>query len=560
MRSTLLPALALAFVACGTADRPDTPAAQISPSAATNQRGPDNLVLRLPRGGGEARVYAYPRLDTVVWTAPSAPVPERVLAFDDEAGTIAYVDTKGLPSRIDFRQGSAGAVSRAKLTGLTSSDGSTIYGIGADGAVVRYATSGTWVWHGPSAARAVFPQPDATLLVLAEGKDGSVVWRLRPPSLKIVDSVVLPKVNRALRTQVGDRLYLGSDRELTGVRTRTMERTPTIAFSDGVELLAATPSGDRVFVVEKTGTGIQVVDRYREQTSGTIDLKRHIAELRVDALGRYLLARPEGSDSAVVIALGTNRVVGTVGSAWRSDLPFVAPDGGIALAQGTDVIIVDGETLRPTVRVRAGAADFWYPFRWTGFRPRDAKLDRPVEFGTRARDTVSRPADSAAAAPDSSGAPSATAPAASAPAPAATQPTQPTQPTPATPPAPTPGIPAVARARRDSIVVRRPAHDSVVHRASPATPSAAASARRDSGARRSTSGFTVSFAALLVGDKARELAAQIHVGREAARVVTAQRDGATIYRVVLGPYRTREEADRIGRESKQSFWVYEGGP
>ena len=45
-----------------------------------------------------------------------------------------------------------------------------------------------------------------------------------------------------------------------------------------------------------------------------------------------------------------------------------------------------------------------------------------------------------------------------------------------------------------------------------------------------------------------------------ARVVTAMRDGAAIYRVVLGPYATKEEAERVGRESKQSFWVYEGGP
>ena len=73
-------------------------------------------------------------------------------------------------------------------------------------------------------------------------------------------------------------------------------------------------------------------------------------------------------------------------------------------------------------------------------------------------------------------------------------------------------------------------------------------------------GFTVSFAALLVADKAHELAAQIRVGTEAARVVTAMRDGSTIYRVVLGPYPTREEAERVGRDSKQSFWVYEGGP
>jgi cell division protein FtsN len=50
------------------------------------------------------------------------------------------------------------------------------------------------------------------------------------------------------------------------------------------------------------------------------------------------------------------------------------------------------------------------------------------------------------------------------------------------------------------------------------------------------------------------------VGGETARVVTSVRDGATIYRVVLGPYRSREEAERVGKESGQSYWVYEGGP
>jgi cell division protein FtsN len=42
--------------------------------------------------------------------------------------------------------------------------------------------------------------------------------------------------------------------------------------------------------------------------------------------------------------------------------------------------------------------------------------------------------------------------------------------------------------------------------------------------------------------------------------VTSTRDGALIYRVVLGPYATREQADRVGREAHQSYWVYEGGP
>ncbi len=478
------------LAACGPADRQDVPAAHSTPSAAV-PRGPDNLVLRIPRAGGDARVFAYPRLDTLVWRTSGAPAPSRILAFDEEAGTIAYLDAKGLPARVNFRTGDAVSVTKNKLTGIASVDGATIYGIAADGAVERHSSAGVWRWKPPIAARAVFPQLDASLLVLGERAGGSVVWRLRPPSTKIVDSVTLPKVDRALRTQVGDRLYLASQSELTGVRTRTMQQTASVSFDEPIELLAATPSGDRVFVVTRTGTSVEIVDRYQERIAGSIALGRHPAELRVDALGRYLLARPEGTDSVVVIALGTNRVAGALATAWRGDLPFVAPDGGVALAQGADVIIADGETLRPTVRVRAGAADFWYPFRWSGFRPRDAALDRPVEFIGPPVDSTRPRADSTAPVADSAAAP----------------------------------LPA----SRDT-AVRRPA------------------------------GFTVSFAALLVADKARELAAQIHVRGESARVVTSTRDGAAIYRVVMGPYPTREEADRVGRESKQSYWIYEGGP
>jgi hypothetical protein len=487
VRSTLL-ALVLVLAACGKADR-QTDSTAHPTSSAPAPRGPDNLVLRIARTGGAARVYAYPRLDTLVWSTPSAPAPARVLAFDDEAGTIAYVDARGEPARIDFRQGGAAVVSKAKLAAIASSDGSTIYSIAADGSVQRFSPSGSWKWKPPLAARAVFPQADASLLVLGERQGGSVVWRLRPPSTAIVDSVVLPRVDRALRTQVGDRLYLGAERELAGIRTRTMERTPSIELDGPVELLAATPSGDRVFVVTRGAKAIQVVDRYREKVNGTIEIGRNVADLRVDPLGRYLLVHPEKVDSAIVIALGTNRIVGAAPTTWRADLPFVAPDGGVALAQGADVVIVDGETLRPTRSVRGGAADFWYPFRWTGFRPRAATLDKPVEFG-------GPPVDSTRSAGDSTAVADSTRPAAA-------------------PPADT--------------AVRRP------------------------------TGYIVSFAALLVPDRARELAAQIRVGNETARVVTATRDGATIYRVVLGPYPTREEAERVGRESKQSYWVYEGG-
>jgi len=79
-------------------------------------------------------------------------------------------------------------------------------------------------------------------------------------------------------------------------------------------------------------------------------------------------------------------------------------------------------------------------------------------------------------------------------------------------------------------------------------------------AQPTTAGFTVSFAALLSQDKAQQLANTINVGGTVAHVVTTSTAGSPIYRVVLGPYPTRDEAVKVGRASKREYWVYEGSP
>ena len=75
-----------------------------------------------------------------------------------------------------------------------------------------------------------------------------------------------------------------------------------------------------------------------------------------------------------------------------------------------------------------------------------------------------------------------------------------------------------------------------------------------------TRGVGVSFAAFVTEAPARQRAAIISVEGQKARVVTGEANGTRIYRVVLGPYPTKADAERIGRESRQSFWVYEGNP
>ena len=439
-------------------------------------------------------MFAYPKLDSVVWTATDpAPAIARVLAFDEESGLLSYVDSKGVPGRVDFRLDNISSATRTRLTDVSSVDGATVYGLTKDGSLLRTTPSGDWTFKPPRPARADIPMPDGSLVLVGAKERAAIVWRLHPTDTKILDSAEVPGAARASWAQAGDRLYFAVEHNLVGVRTRDLQPLNVIELDGHPRALVATPSADRLFALSDSSHQVDVIDRYREKVSEQIELPGLAQELRIDPLGRYLLVRAAGHDSVWVIDIGTDKLLGTVRSAWREDLPFVTPDGAIALADGPDVVFVDGAKLRPKQRVAQGASDFWYSFAWSGFRPRASSLDQPVRFpGADSADSAAR---------------------------------------------------AAAAAESASVTAAPPPpHDT--------TPPAPLAAK----------GWMVSFFALLDEQKARDMAQTIKVHNEAARVLAYSRDGQTIYRVVLGPYPTKDEADRVGRDSRQNYWVYEATP
>ena len=404
-------------------------------------------------------MVAYPNVDSVLWTANvDVPQLDRVLAFDADAGLIAAVDTRNLPVWLDLRTGAVTTSGRGKLHDVVSVDGSTIYGVGSDGAVARFTPAGNWLFKPPAAARSVFPQSNGTLIILGGRGAGARLWRIHPPETKILDSLVVRDAVMGSSAPLADKLYIAATNgTLSGVRARRLAQTRSVSFEHSITNISA-----------------------------TIELPGRPRDLRVDPFGRLLLVRAAGRDSVWVISIGTDRVLGTVRSVWRGDVPFVAPDGAVAISDGRDLVFVDPTRLREVRRIAGGASEFWYPFLWAGFRAREAALDQPAQFPT---DSGVTPASPTPAVGDST--------------------------TPKPPPAPV-----------DS----------------------------------SKLGFTVSFAALLNESAARARASQITVDGHTARVVTGTSSGVTVYRVVLGPYATRDEAERVGRTSGQSYYVFAGTP
>jgi cell division septation protein DedD len=70
----------------------------------------------------------------------------------------------------------------------------------------------------------------------------------------------------------------------------------------------------------------------------------------------------------------------------------------------------------------------------------------------------------------------------------------------------------------------------------------------------------VQFAALRAEQAAIAAAAEIEADGQRAHVVRTTQGGLDIWRVVLGPYPTRERAEQVARSTGRSYWIYEGRP
>ena len=455
-------------------------------------------MLRVARDGGIVSAYAYPGLDSVLWRSTTrAPALAEIIAFGAEDGYLAAIDARREPVRVDLRLGTVTVAKDSGLRAVSSADGDAIYALTADGEITRFTLSGgDWKFRPTLPASALFAQTDGSLIVAGASGKRAIVWRIRPPGQEIVDTISFdvggtPEANAAMIASTAgsldDRIFFGANESVIAVRSRDMQAALEVDMGDPIHAIVSTPSGDRLFVSLFDDRTLRIVDRFEEKIIGRIRLPEVTSALRMDPLGRVLLAR--AGDSVYVVGLGDGLVRGAVTSEWRSDLPLVLADGSIALARGADVVLGNPGSLADGRVIARGGLQFWHTMRWNGFRPRSAVLDQPVRFRTSA------PRDSS------------------------------------------------DTTRTDTT------------RASAA--GSLAPVRSDTAA----SGlFTVSFAAVQNEKTARELVTRIRVGAQSPRITTAERNGITLYRVVMGPFPSRAEAERVGRASGQSYWVFEGAP
>lgn len=346
----------LVLAACGGGDAPPP---QPLPALA----GPVSL-LRLPRRGGQAAAYEPADLKPTGWTSTGrlgalrrplgADLDERLVFAIDSAGNLVALDLETRAVR--------GSILGGVTAAIMSGDGS-IFALDRERRVTHLHRRSPTRFREPVPAppRALFGALNDRLVAVTSGPDPAVIFLAAEAESR---SFPAP-TGDAAATLWGDLVAIAADTALTFFDLNARERPGSVRLGGGIQVVAFSPSGHRLYVGRDRGD-LLVVDRFSKAIIETIPLSGPVAAIRPDATGRWVLLHAEGSDSVWVVDATVNRVAARFATTWASDLPTVAGPSHLILRRGPDVESWDltGTTPVREGLVTNGAADFWSLIAW----------------------------------------------------------------------------------------------------------------------------------------------------------------------------------------------------
>jgi hypothetical protein len=385
------PFLIAALGACG----PDTPAPasqettaqQVRASFAGAARRPA-VAIRVPAAGGTITAYAVPSLVAFAG-AIRARVPPiaRIVGLDSESEYLFIRTVAREVLGVDLVTGRVDTIATGVERVTLGPDG-TLFTVDAKRRVTSLKRRARFVWpHAlPAAPRDLFGAADQRLIaVLAQDPSRLVTAAADQP----LASHPLPLAGDVAASPWGDLVATVADSGVLLIDPIGSGTPSFVPLEGHPRALAFSPAGHRVYVAKREGLGLAVIDRYERRELDGLALPGAAASVRIDPLGRWLLARPSAGDSAWIVDLPVKALRGGVFTSWQADLPAVGPDGSIVVRQGPDVVTIRPDSLRETGRARGAADDLWVLTTW-----------RPPVSARGAADAVTAGAADAAAGTD----------------------------------------------------------------------------------------------------------------------------------------------------------------
>ncbi|HZE94192.1 MAG TPA: SPOR domain-containing protein [Gemmatimonadales bacterium] len=319
------------------------------------------VAIRLPAKGGTPQLYRLPRLTAVdgVLRGKLPPV-QRVVGLDPESEFLFVTTAKHELLGLDLGSGRVDTVAVAIAHAALGPDG-TLYAVDTLRRVTSLSRRTRFAWPQPLTAlpRELFGATDQHLVGVIPQDRLLVAAADQPPTVRPIAAG-----GDVTASRWGDLVAVASDSGVTFYDPLGRRDPAFVKLADAPRALAFSPSGHRIYVARRNVPGLAVIDRYERKEIDGVALPGPVAALRLDPLGRWLLARPAVGDSAWIVDLPIKRHTGIVPTQWHADLPAISPDGMLIYRRGTDVVSARPDSLTDIGKVTSAAADLWILTTW----------------------------------------------------------------------------------------------------------------------------------------------------------------------------------------------------
>ncbi len=319
------------------------------------------VAIRLPAKGGVPQLYKLPRLTGVDGVLKGRlPAVERVVGLDPESEFLFVTTAKHELLGLDLGSGRVDTVGINVRQAALGPDG-TLYAVDSSRHVISLSRRTRFAWPQALTAlpRDLFGATDQHLVGVIPQDKLLVAAADQPPTVRTIAAG-----GDVAATRWGDLVAVASDSGVTFYDPLGRRDPAFVRLADAPRALAFSPSGHRIYVARRNVPGLAVVDRYERKELDGVALPGTVAALRLDPLGRWLLARPAIGDSAWIVDLPIKRHTGIIPTQWQPDLPAISPDGMLIYRRGKDVVSARPDSLSDVGKVTNAAADLWVLTSW----------------------------------------------------------------------------------------------------------------------------------------------------------------------------------------------------